>query len=411
MKILILCTGNSCRSQMAQGFLKSFDHKLEVHSAGTSPAPAVNPRAVKVMAEVGIDISKNSPKHVDEYLNDQWDYVITVCDDANEACPFFSGKVKHRLHMGFEDPSLATGPEEFIISEFRRIRDEIKMEFLRLYNTNLKINQSYAIDDAKGLVKEKYGQIADQSLPARSSSCCGPSCCGDKADYVIFSEDYKNLRGYDPEADLGLGCGIPTEFAGIKTGDTVVDLGSGAGNDCFVARALTGDKGKVIGIDMTEPMIEKARNNVKKLGYSNVEFRLGDIEDMPVISDSTDVVISNCVLNLVPDKGKAFSEIFRILKPGGHLSVSDIVLRGELPEKIKLAAEMYAGCVSGAIEIEEYLRLMTKAGLTNLLIQKEKTIIIPDEIMLKYLDPLELTDFRKSNTGIYSITVYAEKPY
>lgn len=411
MKILILCTGNSCRSQMAQGFLKSFDNKIEVHSAGTSPATRVNPRAVKVMAEVGIDISMNSPKHVDDYLNDLWDYVITVCDDANETCPFFIGKVKHRLHMGFEDPSHAIGSDEFIISEFRRVRDEIKMEFFKLYNTNLKVNQSYTMDDAKGLVKEKYGKIADQSLTAGSSSCCGPSCCGDEADYVIFSEDYKNLKGYDPEADLGLGCGIPTEFAGIKKGDTVVDLGSGAGNDCFVARALTGDTGKVIGIDMTEPMIEKARNNVKKLGYSNVEFRLGDIEDMPVISDSTDVVISNCVLNLVPDKGKAFSEVFRILKPGGHLSVSDIVLRGELPEKIKQAAEMYAGCVSGAIEIEEYLRLMTKSGLTNLLIQKEKTIFIPDEIMLKYLDPLELTDFRKSNTGIYSITVYAEKLY
>jgi len=265
--------------------------------------------------------------------------------------------------------------------------------------------------DAKEIVKEKYGQIADQSFTAGNSSGCGPSCCGVGADYVIFSEDYKNLNGYDPDADLGLGCGIPTEFAVIKTGDIVVDLGSGAGNDCFVARALTGDTGRVIGIDMTEPMIEKARNNLKKLGYSNVEFRLGDIEDMPVISDSTDVVISNCVLNLVPDKGKAFSEIFRILKPGGHLSVSDIVLRGGLPEKIKQAAEMYAGCVSGAIEIEEYLRIMTKAGLTNLLIQKEKTIIIPDEIMLKYLDPSELTDFRKSNTGIHSITVYAEKPY
>ena len=151
--------------------------------------------------------------------------------------------------------------------------------------------------------------------------------------------------------------------------------------------------------------------NLKKLGYSNVEFRLGDIEDMPVTSDSTDVVISNCVLNLVPDKRKAFSEIFRILKPGGHLSVSDIVLRGELPEKIRLAAEMYAGCVSGAIEIEEYLRLIMQAGLANSLIQKEKHIIIPDEIMLKYLNSSELNDFRKSGTGIYSITVYAEKPY
>jgi len=264
--------------------------------------------------------------------------------------------------------------------------------------------------DAKEIVKEKYGQIAGQNLLGNNSSCCGPSCCGDGANYANFSESYKNLEGYDPEADLGLGCGIPTEFAMIKKGDIVVDLGSGAGNDCFVARALTGEKGRVIGIDMTEPMIEKARNNVKKLGYSNVEFRLGDIENIPIESDIADVIISNCVLNLVPDKEKAFSEIFRILKPGGHLSVSDVVLRGELPEKIKQAAEMYAGCVSGAIEIGEYLQRMNDAGLNNLLVQKEKVINIPDEIILKYLNPLELADFRKSNTGIYSITVYAEKP-
>jgi arsenite methyltransferase len=264
--------------------------------------------------------------------------------------------------------------------------------------------------DAKEIVKEKYGRIAGQNLLGDNSSCCGPSCCGDDADYAVFSDNYNNLEGYNPEADLGLGCGIPTEFAMIKKGDIVVDLGSGAGNDCFVARALTGEKGRVIGIDMTEPMIEKARANVKKLGYDNVEFRLGDIEDLPVESDSTDVVISNCVLNLVPDKEKAFSEIFRILKPGGHLSVSDIVSRGELPEKIKQAAEMYAGCVSGAIEIDEYLLQMKEAGLNNLLIQKEKAIYIPDEVMLKYLNSLELTDFRKSNTGINSITVYAEKP-
>ena len=140
MKILILCTGNSCRSQMAQGFLKSFDNKIEVHSAGTFPSSTVNPKAIKVMAEVGIDISKNSPKSVDEYLDDQWDYVITVCDDANETCPLFIGKVKHRFHMGFEDPSHATGTDDFIMSEFRRVRDEIKTEFFKFYNTNLKID-------------------------------------------------------------------------------------------------------------------------------------------------------------------------------------------------------------------------------------------------------------------------------
>jgi arsenate reductase len=137
-KILILCTGNSCRSQMAQGLLQSFDKNIEVHSAGTIPASMINPKAVEVMAEVGIDISKNSPKSVDEFLNDHWDYVITVCDDANETCPFFMGKVKFRLHMGFEDPSHITGSEDFILSEFRRIRDLIKKEFLDFYIKNLK---------------------------------------------------------------------------------------------------------------------------------------------------------------------------------------------------------------------------------------------------------------------------------
>ena len=264
--------------------------------------------------------------------------------------------------------------------------------------------------NAKEIVKEKYGQIAGQNLSGNNSSCCSPSCCGDGVDYTVFSESYNNLEGYNPDADLGLGCGIPTEFARIKKGNTVVDLGSGAGNDCFVARAMTGDSGRVIGIDMTEPMIEKARDNVKKLGYNNVEFRLGDIEEVPVKSDTADVVISNCVLNLVPDKEKAFSEIFRILKPGGHLSVSDVVLRGDLPGKIKNAAEMYAGCVSGAIEINQYLKLMSGSGLVNILVQKEKMITIPDETLLNYLDHTGLKSFKESDSGIFSITVYAEKP-
>lgn len=263
--------------------------------------------------------------------------------------------------------------------------------------------------NAKEIVKEKYGQIADQDTADNQSCCCGPSCCGEGVDYTVFSESYDKLDGYIPDADLGLGCGIPTEFAGIKKGDTVVDLGSGAGNDCFVARALTGSTGKVIGIDMTEPMISKASANVKKLGYDNVEFRLGDIEDMPLESDSTDVVISNCVLNLVPDKNKAFAEIFRILKPGGRLSVSDVVLRGELPEEIKNAAEMYAGCVSGAIDIQKYLDLMALAGLVRIIVQKEKNISIPDETLLGYLDKKGLDEFKKSGSGIFSITVYAEK--
>lgn len=265
-------------------------------------------------------------------------------------------------------------------------------------------------EELKSIVKEKYAEIALQSRQENETSCCGATgCCGD-VDYTIFSENYEKLEGYNPEADLGLGCGIPTEFAQIKPGDTVIDLGSGAGNDCFVARSLIGETGKVIGIDFTEAMIDKARNNAEKLGFNNVEFRYGDIEKMPVTANKADVIVSNCVLNLVPDKVKAFSEIFRVLKPGGHISVSDVVLRGDLPLNLKQAAEMYAGCVSGAIQINDYLQIIENCGLENIKVQKEKIISIPDEILLNYLNQEELDSFKTSGTGIYSITVYAEKP-
>ncbi|MDP4270498.1 MAG: arsenite methyltransferase [Bacteroidota bacterium] len=263
--------------------------------------------------------------------------------------------------------------------------------------------------DLKKIVKDKYSLIAKQSDKTGAASCCSPSCCSTDADYSTFSDNYENLTGYAPDADLGLGCGLPTEFAQIKEGDTVVDLGSGAGNDCFVARALTGDSGRVIGIDMTEAMIEKARRNTQKLGYTNVEFHLGDIEELPLPNDIADVIVSNCVLNLVPDKAKAFAEIYRILKPGGHLSVSDVVLRGELPEKLQQAAEMYAGCVSGAILVDDYLQIMENAGLAQIQVQKEKVIEIPDSVYFEYLSEQELAEFKQSGAGIYSITVYAEK--
>jgi ubiquinone/menaquinone biosynthesis C-methylase UbiE len=264
-------------------------------------------------------------------------------------------------------------------------------------------------EELKNIVKEKYGEIVMQSKSMNESSCCGSTSCCSDVDYTIFSESYTTLKGYNPDADLGLGCGLPTEFAQIKEGDTVIDLGSGAGNDCFVARALAGEKGKVIGIDFTPAMIDKARENTEKHGFNNVEFRYGDIEKIPVTANKADVVISNCVLNLVPDKQKAFSEIFRVLKPGGHLSVSDVVLKGELPEKLKQAAEMYAGCVSGAIQMPDYLQMITDNCLSNIQVQKEKQITIPDEILLNYIDEQELAIFKESGAGIFSITVYAEK--
>jgi SAM-dependent methyltransferase len=225
-----------------------------------------------------------------------------------------------------------------------------------------------------------------------------------------MSDDYTKMEGYNPDADLGLGCGLPTQFAKIKKGDTVIDLGSGAGNDCFIARHETGATGKVIGIDFTPAMIEKARANADKLGFNNVEFRQGDIEEMPVGGNLADVVVSNCVLNLVPNKDGVFREIFRVLKPGGHFSISDVVLIGALPEGLRKDAEMYAGCVSGAIQKEVYLELIRSNGFVNMTIQKEKPIIIPDDILVNYLSAEEISKFKSGSTGIFSITVFAQKP-
>lgn len=264
-------------------------------------------------------------------------------------------------------------------------------------------------EQIKEMVKQKYSEIALQDKETNASSCCGAGGCSTEV-YNIMSEEYDELNGYNKDADLGLGCGLPTNFAKIKKGDTVVDLGSGAGNDCFVARAETGETGKVIGIDFTEAMIEKARANAEKLGYNNVEFRQGDIEKIPITANVADVVVSNCVMNLVPDKPKAFSEVFRILKPNGHFSISDIVIIGDLPEKIKTAAEMYAGCVASAIQKEEYLKIIQDAGFKNLSLQKEKAIIVPDDILKNYLNEEEIKIYKNSDTRIFSITVYAEKP-
>jgi arsenite methyltransferase len=257
----------------------------------------------------------------------------------------------------------------------------------------------------KNIVKEKYSQIAGQSKQENEQSCCGVGGCA-TIDYAVFAEDYKGLDGYVEGADLGLGCGLPTEFAQIRAGQTILDLGSGAGNDCFVARSLVGPAGKVIGVDFTETMIGKARDNAEKLGFNNVEFRLGDIEQLPVAANRVDVVISNCVLNLVPDKAQAFNEMFRVLRPGGHFSVSDVVIIGDLPEALQHDAEMYAGCVSGAITKSAYLLLLQQTGFEEIVVQKQKEVILPAEVWDQYGGkPTADPDF-----GIYSITVFGVKP-
>lgn len=266
------------------------------------------------------------------------------------------------------------------------------------------------MEDIKQIVKDKYSEIAKQAKEQNAPSCCGATSCGSVVDYSIFSESYEKLEGYNPDADLGLGCGLPTEYAGIQPGQSVLDLGSGAGNDCFVARALVGETGYVAGIDFTEAMIEKARENARTLGFTNVDFIQGDIENIPVRFGVVDVVLSNCVLNLVPDKPKAFSEIFRVLKQGGHFCISDVVLIGDLPVGVKEDATMYAGCVSGALPREEYLNIIKDAGFTNVDVKKEKKIELPDDLLSQYMSAIELEKFKNGETGIFSITVTGKKP-
>lgn len=263
-------------------------------------------------------------------------------------------------------------------------------------------------ENLKEVVREKYGQLAREG-----GSCCGPTnCCGPSnggSAFVDFSEDYSKMEGYVADADLGLGCGIPTDAADLRSGQAVLDLGSGAGNDVFVARRLVGETGRVIGVDMTADMVKKARENLGKFGFPNVEFRLGEIEALPVETASMDRVISNCVLNLVPDKRKAFAEIRRVLKPDGRFGISDVVLDGEFPEELRKAAELYVGCVSGALPKAEYLDLIRKAGFRDVEVAREKQIAIPADLIDAYLTPEQKEIYAKSGVRLLSVTVRGAK--
>lgn len=260
--------------------------------------------------------------------------------------------------------------------------------------------------EIKKIVHEKYTQIALQS---DDNSCCGgTSCCGGP-DYSIFSESYDGREGYNANADMGLGCGIPVDYAGLKAGQDVLDLGSGAGNDCFVARAIVGEEGSVTGLDFSEAMLQKANENLKKTNYTNVTFVKGEIENMPFADNSFDVVLSNCVLNLVPDKAKAFSELKRVLRANGHFCISDVVIKGQLSPRLQKDAEMYAGCVSGAMQVDDYLELIKNKGFNKINSHKLRKIEIPLGIIANYLDSNEIDDFLNGITGLFSITISAEK--
>ena len=269
----------------------------------------------------------------------------------------------------------------------------------------------------KKVVREGYAKIAKQG-----SSCCAPanSCCGstDLAEDISKSIGYteEELKAVPEGANLGLGCGNPVALASLREGEIVLDLGSGAGFDCFLAADRVGENGRVIGIDMTPEMVEKARENARKSNYVNVEFRLGEIESLPVADNSVDIVISNCVINLAPDKGKVFSETFRALKPGGRLMISDIVLLKELPGFIKDSIEAYIGCLSGAIMRNEYIEAIKASGFQKVGIVDETSFPIEcmanDPTAKAIIESLEipLEEIKEAANSVASIKVYGVKP-
>ena len=258
--------------------------------------------------------------------------------------------------------------------------------------------------EIKAAVREKYAALASTS----EDGSRGPACCGD-LEVSMIGDEYTGVEGYVAEADLGLGCGLPTEVANLQAGDVVLDLGAGAGLDAFVARQIVGEAGRVLGVDMTPEMVEKARANAQRLGYDNVAFLLGEIEALPVDGSTVDVVISNCVLNLVPDKDQAFREMYRVLRAGGHFCVSDVVATGSIPPALRRSAELYAGCVAGVIEQEAYLAKLQAAGFTDVRIVRQKPINLPDEVLLDVLSPGDVTRFRRSGVALRSVTVYGER--
>jgi arsenite methyltransferase len=265
-------------------------------------------------------------------------------------------------------------------------------------------------EETRALVRERYGAIA-----RGGESCCAPSSCGCGEEMApdglnVIGDAYAGIAGRLAEADLNLGCGVPTRHAALALGETVLDLGSGAGNDAFIARHEVGADGRVIGVDMTAEMIAKARANAAKLGYDNVEFREGQIEHLPVDSGGVDIVISNCVLNLVPDKGRAFAEMIRVLRPGGRFCVSDIVATGELPAPVREVAALYVGCVAGAMAENAYLALLETTGFEDVRVAEARPIPLSDEALAGYMSTADIATFRASGIALKSVTVLGSKP-
>ena len=403
MRVMFLCTGNSCRSQMAEGWARALKSaEIEAYSAGTNPH-GLNPLAVRAMREAGVDISGHASKRPED-IGVDLDVVVTVCDSAHESCPVFAGA--RVVHVGFDDPPrLAKGAanDDEAMPHYRRVRDEIRAFIERLPAAIATDPAASAADqDAlRGQVRDGYAEIAraggwSEAKAAAGQACCAPGggCCGPATftpDQLAQAIGYSQRElSFAPEgANMGLSCGNPTAIASLCAGETVLDLGAGGGFDCFIAGAKVGAQGRVIGVDMTPEMVTKARRNIegytKETRLSNVEFRLGEIENLPVADASVDVVISNCVLNLSPDKPRVWREIARVLKPGGRVAVSDLALLKPLPDAVRADVEALVGCVAGAVLVDETRAQAEAAGLSDIVLRSKPEYI---DAMTNWEDPL-----------------------
>jgi arsenite methyltransferase len=422
-KVLVVCTGNSCRSQMAEGWVRhDLGDRVEVFSAGTHPW-IVHPLAREVMQEAGVDLSTHASKSVLQFAGEELDLVITVCDSAREECPVFP-RAKRSVHERIADPVMLDLEGEERMQAFRRTRDEIREKIVgvvrREFGAGAPKGDDMPEQEIKSAVRKHYATIAEGDrqgggAPAAASggSCCSSAAPADLSRKIGYGE--RDLAEVPEGANLGLGCGNPVALASLREGEVVVDLGSGAGFDCFLAARRVGDSGRVIGVDMTHEMLEKARENARKGGYKNVEFRLGEIENLPVADGTADVILSNCVINLSTDKGRVFRESFRVLKRGGRLMVSDLVLNKPLPESVRRSVEGYAGCISGALLKEEYLGAVRAAGFSEVGIVEESIYPVgsssPDatEQALFRDDQVTPEEMRQAEEAVVSVKVKATK--
>ncbi len=446
-RVLFLCTGNSCRSQMAEGLARArWGGSIEVMSAGTRPH-GLNRLAVIAMDELNIDLSHHTSKTIGSLAARPMDLVVTVCNSARAACPVFPGATK-TVHQPFDDPpalAAAARTDAEALPHYRRVRDEIRAfietlpDLLPPHPADRRPERNIAMttndtapkaasnsapccapgcctpaaaspttaDIIREQVREGYGKIAEAgswsaTKHAASGGCCAPSasgasgggCCGPS---TFTSEELARAIGYSQaelsgaagDANLGLSCGNPTAIASLREGETVLDLGSGAGFDAFIAGPKVGAMGRVIGVDMTPAMVTKARANIAtytaQTGLRNIEFKLGEIESIPLPDASVDVVISNCVLNLSPDQEAVWREIARVLRPGGRVAISDLVLLRALPAAVRTDIEALVGCVAGASLMATIEGMARRAGLKDVRVERKGGYV---DAMTDWQDPL-----------------------